>query len=62
MKYATKRGVEAVPFVEGSEDLVRANGAELNSLLGHGFETVLELGTKGRESWRRTIGPGSPRE
>lgn len=51
---------EAVPFVEGGEDLVGGNGAELDALVGHGFEAALELGSAIGEGGLGAIGPGRP--
>ena len=62
MENPAKGGVEAVPFGESSEDLVRGYVAEFNALFGHGFETVLELVAESGEIRWWTIGPRSPRK
>lgn len=59
---AAKRGAKAVPFVEGGEDLVRGDSAELDGVFGHGFEAFFELRFEGGERERGAIGPRSPWE
>lgn len=51
-----------MPFSEGSEYLLRANGAKFNTLLSHGLETEIELGSEVGERWRRAKRPRCPWE
>lgn len=51
-----------MPFVEGGEYLVGANGAELDTLFDHRFEGAFELGPAVCQSGWRANGPRSPRK
>lgn len=51
-----------MPFAESGEDLMGANGTQLNTLVGHGFEAVFEVCSAIGQGGRRAIGPGGPWE
>lgn len=55
-------GGEAVPLVDGGEDVARSDEAESEGSAEHGLEAGLELGGAVGDAWLLTRGPGGPRE
>lgn len=53
-------GVESVPFIEGGEDLLRADGAEADAPFDHRFKAAFELRAERLEGGRRSVGPRRP--
>lgn len=54
--------MKAVPLGKGGEDLLGGNGAELDALVGHGFEAAFEFGCAIGQGRGRAVGPRGPRE